>query len=163
MRRERTDIRTLPHRYLVNVGHKIWFFLAWFCPPFHFFPHLYALEMGRKAERKCRPNHQRGMQNGSSIGVCTRCIHIFARLETDLHAQSVLVRQSFLHRSSVRSLLRVRCWLGWRIEFRSMTSETDFFPLLHCGPQTSIWRKKERKKERKPVLSASHVTSDSLK
>ena len=53
------------------------------------------------------------MHNGSSVGICAHYIHVFfSRLGTDLYAQSVLSTTKFLHRSSVRSLSRVRCWLG---------------------------------------------------
>ncbi len=60
------------------------------------------------------PNRQRvGMQNGSSVGMCTRRIHAFLHAWAPIsHAQSLLSKKKFLHRSSGESLLRVRCWLG---------------------------------------------------
>ncbi len=33
------------------------------------------------------------MQNGSSVGICTRCIHVLALFGTDLYAQSVLINK----------------------------------------------------------------------
>ncbi len=43
--------------------------------------------------------------------VCTHCIHVFARLAPICMLSRCLLTK-FLHRRSVRSLLRVRCWLG---------------------------------------------------
>ena len=64
------------------------------------------------------------MQNGSSVEICTHCIHIFARLAPICMLSRCLLT-TFLHRSSVRSLSRVRCWLG--------TSHNDEkHPLLTC-------------------------------
>ncbi len=42
-------------------------------------------------------------------------IYIFAHFCTfgaDFYAQSVLIKNFFLHRSSRKSFLKVRCWLG---------------------------------------------------
>ncbi len=51
------------------------------------------------------------MQNGSSVGICTRCVQVFAHLvQTCMLSRCLLTK--FLHRSSVGSLLRVCCWLG---------------------------------------------------
>ena len=53
-------------------------------------------------------------KNGSSVGMRTRCAHVFffARFGAGSHARSVAHWQKFLRRSSGGSLLRVRCWLG---------------------------------------------------
>ncbi len=51
--------------------------------------------------------------NRSSVGIYKRCIHVFARLAPICKLSRCLLTK-FLHRSSVRSLLRVRCWLGTR-------------------------------------------------
>ncbi len=37
------------------------------------------------------PTTNGGMQNGSSVGTCTRCKHVFARFGSDVCAQSVLI------------------------------------------------------------------------
>ncbi len=39
------------------------------------------------------PTTNGGMQNGSSVGICTRCVHVFARLGADVYAQSVLINK----------------------------------------------------------------------
>ncbi len=51
------------------------------------------------------------MPNGSSVGICTHCIHVFARLALTCMLSRCLPTK-FLHRSSVGTLSRVRCWLG---------------------------------------------------
>ncbi len=38
-----------------------------------------------------RPTTNGGMQNGSSVGLCTCCVHVFCTLGADLYAQSVLI------------------------------------------------------------------------
>ncbi len=50
------------------------------------------------------------MQNKSSVGICTRCTHVFYTLCSDLHAQSVLINKisaSELRRKLVKSALLV--------------------------------------------------------
>ncbi len=51
-----------------------------------------------------------GIQNGSSMGICTHRVYIFARLGVDLHAQSVLINKisaSELSRKFIKSVLLV--------------------------------------------------------
>ena len=78
--------------------------------------------MGKKRESPCFlgtwkswnmwvPTANGGMQNGSSVRICTQWIHMFARL-APICMPSRWLLTKFLHRSSVGSLLRVRCWLG---------------------------------------------------
>ena len=58
------------------------------------------------------PTTNGDMQNGSSVGICTRYIHAFAHLAPICILSRCLLTK-FLRRSSVGSLLRVRrCWLG---------------------------------------------------
>ncbi len=57
------------------------------------------------------PTTNGGMQNGSSVGKFTHCMHVFARF-APICMLSLCLLTKFLHRSSVGSLLRVRCWLG---------------------------------------------------
>ncbi len=57
------------------------------------------------------PTSNGGMQNGSSVGICTHCVHVFARLMPTCMLSRCLLTK-FLHRSSGGSLLRVCCWLG---------------------------------------------------
>ena len=52
------------------------------------------------------PTSNNGMQNGSSVGTCTRCVHVFARL-AQISMLSRCLPTKFLHRSSGQSLLRV--------------------------------------------------------
>ncbi len=50
---------------------------------------------------------------GSSVGICTRCVHVFfARFAGRFVCSVCACQQKLLHRSSGGSLLRVRCWLG---------------------------------------------------
>ena len=56
------------------------------------------------------PTTNGGMLNGSSVGIRTRCVHVFARFGADLHAQSVLVSKnsaSDLSRKFIKSALLV--------------------------------------------------------
>ncbi len=57
------------------------------------------------------PTTNGGVQNISSVGIHTRCMHFFARLAPICMLGRCLLAK-FLHRSSVGSLLRVCCWLG---------------------------------------------------
>ena len=59
----------------------------------------------------CCPTTKGGMQNEGSVGICTHCIHIFARLAAICKISWCLLIK-FLHWSSVASLLRAHCWLG---------------------------------------------------
>ncbi len=59
----------------------------------------------------CCPTINGGMQNGRSVGLCTHCTHVFARLAPICMLSRYLLTK-FLRRSFVGSLLRVRCWLG---------------------------------------------------
>ncbi len=58
-----------------------------------------------------RPTTNGDMQKGSSVGIHTHCMHVFARLASTCMLSRCLVTK-FLQRSSGGSLLRVRCWLG---------------------------------------------------
>ncbi len=49
---------------------------------------------------------------GSSVGMCTRCVHVFCTFQASTCVPSRCLLAKFLRRSSVGSLLRVRCWLG---------------------------------------------------
>ncbi len=68
-----------------------------------------------------------GMQNGSSVRICTRCMHFFARLAQICMLNRCLLTK-FLHRNSVGSLLRARCWL-------SMFKDLQFSNL-----DNSVWK-----------------------
>ncbi len=57
------------------------------------------------------PTTNGGKQNGSSVRIYKRCIHVFARLAPICMLSRCLLTK-FLHRSSVGRLSRVRCWLG---------------------------------------------------
>ncbi len=72
---------------------------------------LYSTVVG---SRYNSPTTNGGIQNGSSAKICTHCIHIFACL-VSICVLSWRLLTKFLHRSSVGSLLRVRCWLGVRV------------------------------------------------
>ncbi len=58
------------------------------------------------------PTTNGGMQNGSSVGMCTRCTHVFARLAPICCAQSVLINKisaSELSRKFITSAVSVGC------------------------------------------------------
>ena len=57
------------------------------------------------------PTTNNNVQNGSLVGIYTQCIHVFAGLASICMLSRCLLTK-FLHWNSVRSLLRVRCWLG---------------------------------------------------
>ena len=57
------------------------------------------------------PTTNGGTQNGSSVGIYTRCMHVFACFGSDLHAQSVLHRQNFCSRAL--SEVYQECVVGW--------------------------------------------------
>ena len=59
------------------------------------------------------PTSKGGMQNGSSVGIPTRCARVFARLGARFACSVDDYQQKFLRRSSEGSLLRLHCWLGW--------------------------------------------------
>ena len=69
------------------------------------------------------PTSSNGMQDGSSVGIRTRCMHRFFLHVWRPFACSVgAYRQKFSHRSSVGSLLSVRCWLGYEAIMKYLTS-----------------------------------------
>ncbi len=71
---------------------------------------------------------------------CVRVAYdVFARLGADLDARSVLGNEKSLRRSSVGSLLRVRCWLGVGGEgveqvcpYSKLVTFPDVFMMLFC-------------------------------
>ncbi len=58
------------------------------------------------------------------VGTYANCTHVFACLEP-VCVLSWCSLTKFLHRSSVGSLLRVRCWLGGRVQNGSDSFETE--------------------------------------
>ncbi len=65
---------------------------------------------GRTMTTTRHPTTNGSVQNGSSVGICTRCIHVSARFGVDLHARSVLVKKnsaSELSRKFIKSVLLV--------------------------------------------------------
>ena len=63
----------------------------------------------RERERETsHPTTNGGVQNESSVGIRTHCTHVFARLDVDLYAQSVLIIKisaSELSRKFIKSAL----------------------------------------------------------
>ncbi len=55
---------------------------------FYFFYCVADLQVSAHTLSTQPPNG--GMQNGSSVGICTRCIHVFAHFGVNLYAQLVL-------------------------------------------------------------------------
>ncbi len=52
-------------------------------------------------------------ENGSSVGICTRCLHVLARFGAGFACSVGAWRQKLSRRSSAGSSSRVRCWLGF--------------------------------------------------
>ena len=70
------------------------------------------LQTGR---RKCPlstfPTINGCMQNGSSVGIYTRCIHVFCTFGTDLYAQSMIINKNFC--IGAQSKVYEECVVGW--------------------------------------------------
>ena len=66
-------------------------------------------ERDKRVERK-NPTTKGGVQSGSSVGICTHCIHVFFARSAPIRMLSwcILTKISV----SELSLLRVSCWLG---------------------------------------------------
>ena len=61
-------------------------------------------------KKKNYPTTNCGMQNGSSVGICTHCTHAFCTFGADLHAHSVLnnkISASKLSRTFIKTALLV--------------------------------------------------------
>ena len=80
------------------------------------------------------PTSNSGMQNEGSVGISAHCVHIFARL-APTHMLSQCLVTKFMHRSSRGSLLRVCCWLGWRLKLVTIfgSPPPPSFPNPICG------------------------------
>ncbi len=69
------------------------------------------------------PTNNAGMRNKSSVKMCTRRTHVFARLIPICMPSRCLVTK-LPRRSSGGSLLRVRCWLGVSLSPSSSSSSS---------------------------------------
>ena len=85
-----------------------------YCLAFSFFQGSSFTVRHAKFLCRCNPTTNGGLVNGSSVGICIHCIHIFAHLAPVCMLSRFLLAK-FLHQSSVESLLKLRCWLGKRI------------------------------------------------
>ncbi len=65
-------------------------------------------------KKKKHPTTNGGMQNRSSVGIHTQCVHVFARLALICMLSRCLVTK-FLRRSSVRTYQK--CAVGWAWPF----------------------------------------------
>ncbi len=83
----------------------IFFFPYFFSAQLCFLSKCNVFHFARK--KSIHPTTSGGMQNETSVGICTHCIHVLARL-----VLSRCLITKFLHQSSVGSFLRVCCWLG---------------------------------------------------
>ena len=70
----------------------------------------YCVHGGRKVGKE-NPTTNAGMQNGSSVGIHTRCTHVFPHLAPIFVLSRCLVAK-FLHRSSGGSLLKSALLVG---------------------------------------------------
>ncbi len=83
---------------------------------------LWNYHLDAKKKHGTFPTSNGGMQKGSSVGMCTHCIHVFAHLAL-ICMLSRCLGTKFPHRSSGGSLLRVSCWLG----YKSLQRNEGFF------------------------------------
>ncbi len=101
-RRENYKCPLLPNQQITKTLEHVFFF-------------VYSLLLPRTVSRaNLYPTSQPPMvvrKNGSSVGIRTRCLHVFACL-VQICTLSRCLSTKFLRRSSVGSLLRVSCWLG---------------------------------------------------
>ena len=58
------------------------------------------------------PTTNSGMQNKSSVGSCTHCMHVLCTFAPRFVCSAGDYQQNFWGWSSVGTLLTVRCWLG---------------------------------------------------
>ncbi len=72
-----------------------------------------CVKMGRSGARTTQPPTA-ACKSESSVGTCARCTHgfFFCTFRADLHAQSPLIKQNFLRRSSVRSFVKRALLVG---------------------------------------------------
>ncbi len=80
-------------------------------------------------------------KNGSSVGTCTCCMHVFARL-APIRMLGRCLSTKFLHRISGGRLLRVRCWLGCG----DLTNSPTFFRIGKVAVVFPTWLKKRKEK-----------------
>ena len=85
----------------------------------------------KRSQAYRHPTSNGGMQNGSSVGIRTRYVHVFARL-APICMLSRGVLKIFLHRSSGGSLLGVRCWLGRQIALPKIQGGGVWMPSPSC-------------------------------
>ncbi len=81
------------------------------------------------------------MQYGSSVGIYRYTLHtrvFFACLAPPICMLSRCLLTKFLHQSSVASLLRVRCWLGWLKQ--TLLKNCPFDGFLRREPLCTAWR-----------------------
>ncbi len=118
--------------------------------PFHvqgsFDNYLKVLGKGRERRGGECPTSNGGMQNGSSVGTCPRCIHVFARLALMCMLSRCLgtkISASEIRRNFTKNALLV----GWRVKKRPERCrrqedrlQPEFFygsitPFFVCGVQ----------------------------
>ena len=98
------------------------------------------------------PTSNGGMQNGSSVGICTRCTNVFfARLGADLHAQSVIIKKIFaseLCRKFIKSVLLVGFSSSSSSSASSSSSVSVGGRCYFIPPQSTTAGLKRRERER---------------
>ncbi len=67
--------------------------------------------------RKEYPTTNNGMQNGSSVGIYTHCMHVFGAFGADSYARSLPINKIYASELRRKLLSRVHCWLGRRRSF----------------------------------------------
>ncbi len=91
------------------------------------------------------PTTNGGMQNGSSVEICTHCTHVFAR-SSQICMLSRCLLKKFLHRSSGGTLIRVRCLLGKKERKKIPPSSSFHLKLLRI--KGFLGRREEKRKGR---------------
>ncbi len=80
------DVVTMPKVFITGIGGLPNHFLKLAIKDHSLYVHNTKLETAWCTT----PTTNGGMQNGSSVGMCTRCVHVFCTFGADLCAQSVL-------------------------------------------------------------------------
>ena len=72
-------------------------------------------------EGPSNPTSNGGVQNGSSVGTRTRCVHVFARLSADSYTQSAIVKQKYC--IGAQAEVYLGSVVGWVVSFWELRRE----------------------------------------
>ncbi len=81
-------------------------------------------ERTKKKKKEATPTSNSGVLNGSLVGTCTRCTHVFVHVFVPICMLSRCLQTKFQHRGSRGSLSRARCcWLGTYVYVHGLAGE----------------------------------------